>query len=512
MLLKRNTISLKLPAKVGLVPVAVATAGEYASLMGFVGEEVQRICLAVEEAACYSISLGCGGERDELLVSFSQTTLGMQLTFRSKGLPLEESALPQFDPYRLHAQGDMTGLSPFLVRNMVDESTFSVLDGGEREITLVKLLPSGVGDADRLEKDIEYCPTLGDICGEPSIRLARPEDAESISRLALRAHGAVFFGEHIYYPAWTREMLASGEMHSIVVESVNGEIIGHCALVAEFPGACVEEMDYIVVDRRAQGQNLSQKICEAVIADATARGVYGLFAWAVTHHVRSQRAVTHFGFREWALLLATDMASRVWQQGPEKKPRGSKESGRIANVVLVKWLGAATCAPLFAPDRHRRMIEHILENAGMRRTFNHAGECPLREADAQIKTSSGCKDGWIWIEVLEYGRDIITRIAELLRLSRAQGVPVIYLVLPLDTPPTAFMSGRFEEMGFFFAGVLPSPAGRFYLALQFLNGCDPGYDAIRINTPFGVQLMEYVRSCDPGNNDECPDIESTQPQ
>ncbi len=379
----------------------------------------------------------------------------------------------------------------------MDKTAFSILGGGEREITLVKLLPPGADDTDQLAKDIEYCPAPEDVRGEHDIRLARPRDAESISRLALRAHGALLFSEHIYYPARVREMLESGEMHSIVVESPNGAIMGHGALVAAFPGARVEEMTFLVVDRRSQGRSYSRAIGEALVANAAARGIWGLFALAVTNHVSSQRPLEHLGFGAWALLLAASPASRVWRQDAQGKPGRSEEPGRIANLAFIRRLGAATGAPLFAPAAHRRMIEHIFENAGVSMIFHDAGECRLPEADARITTLSGGKEGWGTIFVLEYGRDIISQTAEQLRLLRAQSVAAIYLLLPLDVPITAFISERFEEMGFFFAGVLPYPGGRYHLALQFLNNCDPGYDAIRINTPFGRRLMEYVRSCDP---------------
>ena len=34
--------------------------------------------------------------------------------------------------------------------------------------------------------------------------------------------------------------------------------------------------------------------------------------------------------------------------------------------------------------------------------------------------------------------------------------------------------------------------------LQYLHGVDPGYDSIHLATPFARELLEYVRSVDPG--------------
>jgi hypothetical protein len=65
---------------------------------------------------------------------------------------------------------------------------------------------------------------------------------------------------------------------------------------------------------------------------------------------------------------------------------------------------------------------------------------------------------------------------------------------------------KFEELGFFFAGVLPRPAkpvspkgmtGGDWLCLQYLNGARIDYDRLQIYSDFGQELVGYIRERDP---------------
>ncbi len=133
-----NVVSFSFPSKSALIPVIGAAIREYATLAGFSPKDAQRLCLAFEEAFSYAISLGFGREDDLVRLRLSRTTLGLEMVVRSKGLPLEDEALPAFDPQRFAAAGDDTGLHSFLARQMVDRITFSLQEDGEREIRLVK--------------------------------------------------------------------------------------------------------------------------------------------------------------------------------------------------------------------------------------------------------------------------------------------------------------------------------------------------------------------------------------
>jgi serine/threonine-protein kinase RsbW len=75
---------------------------------------------------------------------------------------------------------------------------------------------------------------------------------------------------------------------------------------------------------------------------------------------------------------------------------------------------------------------------------------------------------------------------------------VIHLVLNISDPQTSRFCSRFEELGFFFAGVLPlGLSSGDALILQYLNTVPAPYSTIRTASRFASELVGYVKSCDP---------------
>lgn len=487
-----DVVSFAFPSKAALLPVIGASIREYATMIGFPVKEAERLCLAFEEAASYAISLGFGQEDDLLRLQLSRTTIGLRVVVRSKGLPLDDESLPSFDPQRFAAAEDATGLHTFLARQMVDEVTFSLLEGGEREICLVKH-----GSATGQEKGaVSPRPSSGPpkrrTLTSHAVRLGRPDDAESISRLALRAHGAVFFNEAIYYPARVREMLEQGEMISVVAETASGELMGHCALVADTPEARVRELTYAFVDTRFKSPGVNEAAFAFLRESARTLGLHALSTLSVTNHIHSQRNVLLQGFKESALLLAASPASRAWRDEHGHDP------GRISNVLFVNYLHGGDELTLHVPDRHRPMIAQIFQNMGRTFRFSDVPAHALPEGPAHIHSKSDFKEGWTEIRVVHYGHDILKQVGDQLALSCGQAIPVVYLWLPLADPATGVAADLAEQMGFFFAGVGLNSDGQEILVLQYVHGVDPGYDSIHLASPFGRGLLEYVRAVDPG--------------
>ena len=497
-----NVVSFTFPSKAALIPVIGASIREYAMLTGFSAKDAERLCLAFEESASYAISLGFGREDDLLKLQLSSTTIGLEMVVRSRGLPLEDEALPSFDPQRFAAAGDVAGLHSYLARQMVDEVTFSLLEGGEREIRLVKHGAAHESKQDKgqekraLSRKSSTGLSKRRILTSHALRLGKPEDAESIARLALRAHGEVFFNEAIYYPARVREMLEQGEMVSVVAETISGEFMGHCALVADTPGARVRELTYHFLDTRFKSPGMSQDVFAFLSESARMLDLRAMHALAVTNHIHTQRNLLQQGCKESALLLAAGPASRSWRE------KDGLDPGRIANVVFVNYLHGDHDTLLHVPDRHRPMVRQIFQHLGRKCRFSDDSGRGLPEGPAHIHSKSDFKEGWTRISVVRYGHDILKQVTDQLALSCGQGFPVAHLELPLADPATGAVANLFEKMGFFFAGVCLNNDGGEVLLLQYVHGVDPDYDSIRLASPFCRGLLEYVRAVDPGTYNE----------
>ena len=110
------------------------------------------------------------------------------------------------------------------------------------------------------------------------------------------------------------------------------------------------------------------------------------------------------------------------------------------------------------------------------------------------------------LEVTSSGPGIEQEVKNKLRDLCYEGIAVIYLDLPLGDPHTATLCQRFEELGFFFSGILPRPTkldepegvnSSDLLCLQYLNGPRIDYDRLQIYGDFGKELVQYIRERDP---------------
>ena len=55
----------------------------------------------------------------------------------------------------------------------------------------------------------------------------------------------------------------------------------------------------------------------------------------------------------------------------------------------------------------------------------------------------------------------------------------------------------FEDLGFFFAGIIPRPVTGDILELQYLNNVRIDYDHAQVYSDFAKELLAYIRDRDP---------------
>lgn len=496
---KQDRIVLTLPADPAYIPVAARGAEVFSRKRGFDQKVAEQMGLALEEAVLNALEMGYGGMEGEMEIRMAATTTGIEITVRSLGLPLDPGQLPQYSPAQAGERYDAGGLSFFLVKQLMDDVSFSTHSNGDRLLRLVKRLPlaATAPDAqpdaqpiqDRPSKETGHTGKAPDLAYH--VRQAGPEDADDISRLVLRAHGKVLLSEDIYYPARVAEMLESGEMVSFVAVTEADEIFGHGALVPLDSEGRVREMTYGVVNPDFRSQGAMSDFARALVRKAGELGVSAVMVMSVTNHVHSQKAAARFGLKACALLAATSAASaRVEKEGEE-------EVWRIANLVQVHYLNPGEPVRLYLPPRHAAMIEKIyqhLEKPVDPRPVPDP-EPVLSDGPADLKSAANLVEGWMLVTVTAYGRDIRERVTQFLQEALAQQIPAIQLLLPLDDPLTPGLTPGFEAEGFFFAGVGPDEGAREYLALQYINTPEPGFGTIRVMDGMAEEIKAYVIQC-----------------
>ncbi|MCJ2164306.1 MULTISPECIES: GNAT family N-acetyltransferase [unclassified Pseudodesulfovibrio] len=486
---RTDSVSMTLPANVMYTSIAVSAAKSCADSAGFAKEDTYRISLAMDEGLNHALEFGYGGPQETIETTISRTSLGLQITIQFHGLPLEIAQLPKYDPKRAVQCGDVTGISLLLIEKMLDKVSFSIQPGGRRTLSMEKYLPAKLAyekttprETINLYENTDY-----------TLRLASPDDAEAISRLAFQSHGAVLFSEYIYYPDRVREILHAQKMVSVVIETDDThEIMGHGALVRRKTKSLVEELTFGFVDPRFRSKRGASRLAAFLEEDARKRSIYAIEAFAVTNHVHSQRAILSLGSKECGILIDTSPASHSWGKDSEADKR------RIGNLIFVKYLDGFCGQTLYIPNHHRQMVERIYAHHGVSVSVgNTVTDAPPLSPESSIWTMSDIKEGWTAFGVKEYGVDAAAQIADRLKHACAQGIFSVHLALPLGDPLTRTMAATFEDMGFFFAGVGPDDEGNENIILQYITATTVDYESIHVHSEFANEIKEYIKTCDP---------------
>jgi serine/threonine-protein kinase RsbW len=235
---------------------------------------------------------------------------------------------------------------------------------------------------------------------------------------------------------------------------------------------------------------------EYLIGVARSRGLKGVFTEAVTVHPFSQKTALQQGLRDCAFFSCL-LSPAVDFKGLAQLP-----STRGSMLVQFKYLDAPPAKTVYPPGRHADMIRAIYANLD-------AAAVPTMQASPADATAQGPSAytinlirslNFARIRVDRYGENIITEIRLKLRELCLQRWDVVHLILNLSDPQTARICNRFEELGFFFAGILPfGLTSGDALILQYLNTVCGQQIAIQTASAFASDLVAYVTSCDPNS-------------
>ncbi len=137
-------VSYTLDSSLESVNKAEETASEIATKSGFDPDEVQRIAMAVREAAVNAVLHGNSYDpRKKVHVAFETAGDTLTITMRDEGKGLDPSEVP--DPLAPENLLKQSGRGIFLIRAFMDEVRFRNMEPGT-EITLIKRLSGEARD------------------------------------------------------------------------------------------------------------------------------------------------------------------------------------------------------------------------------------------------------------------------------------------------------------------------------------------------------------------------------
>lgn len=195
------------------------------------------------------------------------------------------------------------------------------------------------------------------------VRLMEPKEAIEISKCAYRSHGYTYFDDHIYYPERIVELNNNSMMFSAVAVTPDNVFMGHAALVLENPADSIAEMTFAFVNPEYRGAGCLNRLTEFLFDVAIERDFDGVYAYAVTNHVYSQKSVHKYGLNDCGMLVGTSPETWIFKGIPE----GNRD--RISMVVGFKYIKQPQPLIIYAPSHHKTIIEQLYGNIEAKHTY-----------------------------------------------------------------------------------------------------------------------------------------------
>ena len=480
--------TLTLPNDADVLPVARSYVQSLTTMAGLRPDQAGAIERAAMEACANVVDHAYEpGDEKTFSVVGEVSSVELSISVRDQGLPFHpmltpEGALPKGRPARVSASGGLA-----LIRQSVDKADWINHGRAGKELKLVKFRDDCAIteqlSQEQLARFDEQAPRAPE--QEYTIRLMRPEDAAGVSQVIYRAYGYTYTNDDCYYPERIARLNEEGRFVSVIAVDAGGEVVGHYAL--KRPNLeRIAERGALAVAPAHRGRDLADKMRVFLEDEARRLGLVGVYSWAVTQHVYSQRVNEQF---------ESDVCGVILGWGPRtlnfKSIQQEPQPQRVSAIHYYTYIDKPQPQTVYAPPHLRDLLGSIYARLEAPVTF---GEGAPPEGDGQLEMIYTPSVDFGDIRVRHVGADTPHEIrAALEELIHEAGAEVVYLSLPLSQPGTIEVCRAAEAMGFFFTGLGPEAAveGGDVLNLTYLN-VPMDLSLLKIASPFAQELVQFV--------------------
>jgi hypothetical protein len=321
-----------------------------------------------------------------------------------------------------------------------------------------------------------------------TLRYLAPDEGSLLSEAIRVAYGDTYDVRWVYDAAEVEARIAAGTYVSWIAESAEGELLCHEGMSLAAAGDAVGHSGQAVTMPVARGQHLFTRTKRHLMDWARDRGLAGMYSEATAAHPYSQRANLDLGAHETGFLLGWIPASVSNDAAAGRRPR------RQSAALFYTKLNDGHERQVYAPERHREIIERTLELCKLRGTLADppaGAEMPERTGlHVQIEEDHNLA----LLTAHDPGADLERAVtAERHHLFHRRGLDAIYLDLPLENPATALLADHLERLGVSYAGIFPNPRTTGdVLRMQSLHRAKITADDISVASEHGLELLDYV--------------------
>jgi len=489
-----ETSKITLPNKLDYLDIAQLFVHETAKKIGFSGNSLNNIDIAIEEAVSNVMKHTYDAEENRTFdLICERLHNGIKIVIKEMGLPFDPSNVKKYQLSDKLEEASSSGLGLFLISKVMDDYSFHNLGINGKEMHMTKYLPNAkelpeqpevIEDPKVIQEKIEY-----------SVRGMEEHEAVEVSRCAYKSHGYSFFDEHIYFPEKLVELNRDGTMISAVAVTKDNIFMGHAALLFQYPEDTIAELTFVFVNVEYRGQGALNRLTEFLFNAKTKRILKGLYAYAVANHVFTQKAMVRFKINDCGLLLATSPSS--WKF----KGISDDTSQRISVVLSYKYMMEPEAKTLYLPAKHNEIIQKLYKNidCNVHTYIIPENNTVKLEAEGNLTTSVNELESCGEIHIHKFGENTFKEVRKITRNMCVNNVAAINIFLSLEDEITPYMTIEMEKLGYFFAGILPETKIGDALILQYLNNINLDYSKIVAYSEMAKEILLYIKENDPNN-------------
>jgi hypothetical protein len=319
-------------------------------------------------------------------------------------------------------------------------------------------------------------------------RFLRPDEGEVLAEAIRVAYGESYDVRWAYDADEVAARLAAGTYVACVAETPDGDLLCHEGMSLSLADDAVGHSGQAVTMPAARGQHLFTRTKRFLMDWARGRGMAGMFGEATAAHPYSQRANVELGAHEAGFLLGW-IPESVANDAAEGRHRGRRSA-----ALFYAKLNDGHERPVYAPERHRGIVDRTLELCGLRGALADPppGAEPPERTELHVEIDAD--HNLALITVHAPGLDLEAVVgAERHHLFHRAGLDAIYLDLPLADPATALLADHLERLGVSYAGVFPNHrCDGDVLRMQSLHRVRIESGDISVASDHGRELLDYV--------------------
>ena len=318
------------------------------------------------------------------------------------------------------------------------------------------------------------------------MRLATPNLAEEITTCVFRAHRYDYFDEALYRSKELFGKIDSGNLIAAIAVNANNVVIGYMSVTLESRASRVGELGAAIVVPQMNTANVASRLTGFLMEECKRRGLFGLNIVMTAAHPYEQIALTNLGLKSTGMMFSHLPASKGRNDADAKDARQSLVSAYL-------HLNPGPARQVCLPSQYAAMLKAIYENLGLNRrmTPGNATANVTLPAISNVRVVRNPSLGHAFIKIAEVGDDVVQVIRTQLLTLQKEGIPAIYLDIPLTTPAAQVVCSYLERSKACFSSLVPESDLGDLLRLQ-LSGFDVDMSALHVEGDFGKRILKGI--------------------